>query len=62
MTERIIEISKQAIREEVAWRRREGLPILIWKDGKVVDINKPRRGRAKKKAGGRKRARGQTRR
>jgi hypothetical protein len=49
MTRRIIELSKKAIRDEVAWRRREGLPILVWKDGKVVDINKPRRRGARKK-------------
>ena len=54
MTQRIIEISKQAIREEVAWRRREGLPILIWKDGKVVDINKPPRGKKRRRKGGKK--------
>jgi hypothetical protein len=52
MTRRIIELSKKAIRDEVAWRRREGLPILIWKDGKVVDINKPRRGKKRGQKGG----------
>lgn len=54
MTERIIELSKKAIREEVAWRRREGLPILVLKDGKIVDINKPRRGKTRRRKGGKK--------
>ena len=37
---------QRAIRNEVARLRREGLPIWIWKDGKVVDAN-PRSRRKK---------------
>jgi hypothetical protein len=43
--------AKAAIRDELAMRRKAGLPILVWQDGKVVDINKPRRGSRKRRAG-----------
>lgn len=39
---------KRAIQNEVARLRREGLPVWIWKDGKVVNDNP--RGRRKKPA------------
>jgi hypothetical protein len=40
---------KRAIRNEVVRLRREGLPVWIWKDGKVVNDNlQPRRRKAAK--------------
>jgi hypothetical protein len=41
----VARVAREAIRDELAWRRKEGLPILVWQDGKVVDLNRPRRRR-----------------
>ena len=33
---------RAAVKEAIAERRRQGLPVYVWRDGKVVDIGKRR--------------------
>jgi hypothetical protein len=46
---------RRAIAKEVAMLRREGYPIIVSRNGKITDINKPRRRRGTKKGPARKR-------
>jgi hypothetical protein len=39
MEERALLALKDAVKEAIAERTREGLPVYVWKDGKVVDLN-----------------------
>lgn len=40
---------KSAVKKAIAERTREGLPVYVWKDGKVVDLNaRKRRPRSKR--------------
>jgi hypothetical protein len=34
---------REAVKEAIAERTREGLPVYVWEYGKVVDLNAPKR-------------------
>jgi hypothetical protein len=44
LAERGLLALRAAVKQAIAERRREGLPVYVWRDGKVVDISakKPR--------------------
>jgi hypothetical protein len=41
---------KSAVKKAIAERTRLGLPVYVWKDGKVVDLNAPKRRTSAKRA------------
>jgi hypothetical protein len=41
---------KSAVKKAIAERTRLGLPVYVWKDGKVVDLNAPKRRATAKQA------------
>ena len=42
MEQRALMALKEAVRKAVAERRKLGLSVYIWRDGKVVDVSRPK--------------------